>query len=113
MTRVRLYTRSGALSRIEVEGHSGYADAGEDVVCAGVTASIRLIECTLNDVLRLDLPVRADAAKAQISIDLSASIPHEKRLAVDALLRGFSLVIEEYQHEYPKHIQLLEVQLHA
>ena len=35
----------------EVKGHSGYAEAGSDIVCAAVTSAVRLVECSLNDVL--------------------------------------------------------------
>ena len=41
--------------RITVSGHAGYAEAGKDIVCAGVTALTQslvssLIELTANDI---------------------------------------------------------------
>ena len=35
------------------KGHSGYAEAGSDIVCAAITSAIRMTECALNDVLGL------------------------------------------------------------
>ena len=54
MTTVRFRTegepRSPALTSA---GHSGYAEEGEDIVCAAITSAIRLVEATVNDVLGL------------------------------------------------------------
>ena len=38
-----------------VEGHTGLAEAGEDILCAAVTSAVRLTECAVNDVLGLEL----------------------------------------------------------
>ncbi|MCI9403570.1 MAG: ribosomal-processing cysteine protease Prp, partial [Oscillospiraceae bacterium] len=38
----------------QVEGHSGLAEAGTDVLCAAVTSAVRLTECAVNDVLGLE-----------------------------------------------------------
>ena len=38
MTRVVFYTLGGVLCGFEADGHAGYADAGEDIVCAGISA---------------------------------------------------------------------------
>jgi uncharacterized protein len=39
MTRVRLYEdKSGFVWRFEVEGHSGFGEQGNDIVCAAISA---------------------------------------------------------------------------
>ena len=49
---VAFYRRpDGALMGYRAEGHTGYAEAGSDIVCAAVTSAVRLAECTINDVL--------------------------------------------------------------
>ena len=46
MTTVRVFRRpDGAISGFDANGHAGYAEAGEDIVCAAVSA---LTEATLN-----------------------------------------------------------------
>ena len=46
------------ITGFEARGHSGYAEAGADNVCAAVTSAIRLVEATVNAVLGLAASVR-------------------------------------------------------
>ena len=38
MTKVTIFKQQGLYKGFEVSGHSGYADAGEDIVCAAISA---------------------------------------------------------------------------
>ena len=59
MTTVTFHMlRAAALWALMVKGHSGYAGAGEDIVCAAVTSAVRLVECTVNEVLGLGASVK-------------------------------------------------------
>ena len=51
MTTVTFLTEESRIIGFEVSGHSGYADAGEDIICAAITSAVRLVEATVNDVL--------------------------------------------------------------
>ena len=39
MTAVTIYKRSGQYAGFTVEGHAGYAEEGQDIVCAAVSCS--------------------------------------------------------------------------
>ena len=58
MTTVTVFSEEERLTGFEVKGHSGYAEAGADIVCAAVTSAVRLVECALNDVLGLEASVK-------------------------------------------------------
>ena len=45
MTTVTIFSEEDRLTGFEVSGHSGYAEAGADIVCAAVTSAVRFIEC--------------------------------------------------------------------
>ena len=53
----------------EVRGHSGYAQAGEDIVCAAVSSAVNLVNATVNEVLGLAAAVRIDPDNAWLSIN--------------------------------------------
>ena len=38
MIKVTVFKTNDLISKIEVKGHSGYANKGQDIVCAGVSA---------------------------------------------------------------------------
>ena len=54
MTKVTIFKQQGLYKGFEVSGHSGYADAGEDIVCAAISAltinCINSIETFTNDI---------------------------------------------------------------
>ena len=58
MTEVIFHTEASRIVGFEAKGHSGYAEEGEDIVCAAVTSAVRLTECTINDVLGLEASVK-------------------------------------------------------
>ena len=51
MTTVTFHSADNRIDGFVVEGHSGYAEAGADIVCAAVSAAVGLAECTSNEVL--------------------------------------------------------------
>lgn len=53
MTTVSFLVEQARIVGFDVQGHSGWGQEGEDIVCAAVTSAIRLVECTVNDVMGL------------------------------------------------------------
>ncbi len=107
MTTIRFYRDKDRLSGFVCQGHSGYAPAGEDIVCAAVTSALRLCECTINDVFHSGAEVSVREKGARISLTLPASCPNGD--GSQAVLQGFYLYMTELQQEYPEHLTVLEV----
>lgn len=85
--------------RITVAGHAEYAEAGKDIVCAGVTALvqglIRSIESLTSDQIQYDItPGRADIYYKNLS--------EAGQLLVDSFFLGVRLIADEF----PEHINL-------
>ena len=57
MTTVTFHSANSRIDGFVVEGHSGYAEAGSDIVCAAISAAVGLAECTINDVMGIGAPV--------------------------------------------------------
>ena len=70
MTTVVFRMEGDRITGFEARGHSGYAEAGADIVCAAVTSAIRLVEATVNDVLGLAASVKVREQDASISLHL-------------------------------------------
>lgn len=105
MTTIRFYRVRGSVSGFTCEGHSGYAEAGEDIVCAAISSSIRMLECTINDVMKAGAKATVDERTTRITLKLPSS---PKQEAVDCMT-GFWLSMKELQKEYPEHLTVLEV----
>ena len=107
MTTIRFDRLHGRLSGFSCQGHSGYATAGEDIVCAAVTSAVRLAECTINDVLQANASVTVDEESAAVTLLLPSSCP--RRTECEAVLQGMLLYMRELSVENPDHLTVLEV----
>lgn len=93
----------------EMQGHSGYAPQGEDIVCAALTSAVRLTECAVNDVLGLEAPVKVSQRDASITIKLPRKLEGEADAVCQTLLAALMVYFVQLQEEYPQHIIVMEV----
>ena len=90
-----------------VSGHSGYAEAGADNVCAAISAVVTMAEATINDVCGAKAKVRVKDEQARITLTLPASCDEED--TVQAVLAGMMVTLLSLQEDYPDFIEVLEV----
>ena len=107
MTRCEFFTENERINGFSICGHSGYAEAGSDIVCAAVSAAVAMAECTINDVCGAKAKVRVKDEQARITLTLPASCDEEE--TVQAVLAGLLLYLCNLRDEYPDYIEVLEV----
>ena len=90
-----------------VSGHSGYAEAGQDIVCAAITTAVTMAEATINDVCGAKAKVRVKEDDARITLTLPASCDEEE--TVQAVLSGLLLTLINLREDYEDYIEVLEV----
>ena len=95
------------ISGFSVSGHSGYAEAGEDIVCAAISAIVRMAEATINDVCGAKAKVRVKEEDARITLTLPTSCDEEE--SVQAVLSGMMITLISLREEYEDYIEVLEV----
>ena len=107
MTRCEFYTDADRITGFSVSGHSGYAEAGQDIVCAAVSAVVAMTEATINDVCGAKAKVRVKEADARITLTLPTSCDEEE--TVQAVLSGMLLTLINLKEDHPDYIEVLEV----
>ena len=95
------------ITGFSVSGHSGYAEAGQDIVCAAISAVVTMAEATINDVCGAKAKVRVKDEQARITLTLPASCDEEE--TVQAVLAGMMVTLIGLQEDYPDYIEVLEV----
>ena len=95
------------ITGFSVCGHSGYAEAGSDIVCAAVSAVVAMAEATINDVCGAKAKVRVKNEDARVTLTLPASCDEEE--SVQAVLAGMMITLCSLRDEYPDYIEVLEV----
>ena len=107
MIRCEFFMGEARINGFSVSGHSGYAEAGSDIVCAAVSAVVTMAEATINDVCGAKAKVRAKDADARITLTLPTVCDEEE--SIQAVLTGMMLTLCSMRDDYPDNIEVLEV----
>ena len=107
MTRCEFFTENDRIKGFSVSGHSGYSEAGTDIVCAAISAVVTMAEATINDVCGAKAKVRVKEEDARITLTLPNSCDEEE--SVQAVLSGMMLTLISLREDYPDYIEVLEV----
>ena len=109
MTTVTFESDGSRLVGFTVSGHSGFANEGEDILCAAVTSAVRLTECAINDVLGLEASVKVREEDASVSLKLPRGLSESIDQVCQTLLAAMMLHFMALTEEYPGNIIVLEV----
>ena len=107
MTRCEFFTEDDRITGFSISGHSGYAEAGSDIVCAAISAVVTMAEATINEVCGATAKVRVKEEDARVTLTLPASCDEEE--SVQAVLAGMMLTLCSMRDDYPDYIEVLEV----
>ena len=107
MTRCEFFTENDRITGFRVSGHSGYAEAGQDIVCASISAVVTMAEATINEVCGAKAKVRVKEEQASVSLTLPVSCDEEE--SVQAVLAGMMITLCSIRDDYPDYVEVLEV----
>lgn len=97
MIKATFYKNKGFGSGFLIEGHSGYAEEGSDVICASVSSAVYMAANTLTEIV---------GAKADITVDdgylkLTLKEVNDK---TEIILQGLELHISTLAQDYDEYI---------
>ena len=107
MTKCEFFTEGDRITGFTISGHSGYAEQGQDIVCAAISAVVTMAEATINDVCGAKAKVRVKEEDARITLTLPASCDEEE--TVQAVLAGMMVTLCNMRDDYPDYIEVMEV----
>ena len=106
-TTVTFVRRSdGALVGYRATGHTGYAEAGSDIVCAAVSA---LTQSTLNglrSVLKAPVMFEIDERSARLEAQLTPEATPEQVAQAQLLLRTLLEGLQAIERSYPRNVRI-------
>ena len=107
MTRVTL-TVSDDLSygRIFTEGHSDYADEGEDIVCAAISSATELVVNILEQ-FSIDISLEVDEETPSVLvIILDGEDNRKKKSTIKNIVEGYKSYISDLAEAYPEFVKI-------
>ena len=101
MIRARFsYSPEGLADGFEISGHSGYAEVGNDIVCAAVSSAAYMCANTLTEILGL----KPELSETDGTMKLKLNTEESRK--ADAVLKGLILHLEQLSLQYPDFIKI-------
>ncbi len=98
MTKVEVWLVDNTTKRICVSGHSGYAEAGSDIVCSAISTAVMLAGSILEEVCP-EYIINTDDRKAEIDIEI---IQVNEMSSI--VMKNLYLTLSEISRQYPKNV---------
>ena len=101
MTHITIYrNQKNAFTGFICEGHAGYADAGEDIVCAGISP---LVINTINSIEALtatEILADAEQERGTIHVNLPYGCDEQAKLLVNTMILGLQGIQKNYGNKF-------------
>ena len=94
MTEIEFFTGGGELQGFHIHGHSGYAEQGEDIVCAAISSAVIMTMNTVCEVMHIDAEVSTADGDAVMKISSNDAE------ACKSILQGLKLHLLELSKQY-------------
>ena len=108
MTTITIKTDHDRIIGFRVQGHSGYAEEGSDIVCAAVSSTVTLVSAVVNDVLGLAASFKVNEEDTSVTFRLPGGLSDEDDFACQSLLTGLVVYFTQLHDEHPDNIEVLE-----
>ena len=105
MTKIVFFRSGGVFYGFEEQGHTGYGESGEDILCASLSAMTMLIINTIEVAYASDVEYSVDDGATRIVVRAKAALPEfeddeRKRYAVSGLFMSYFYQLNDMLEEY-------------
>ena len=83
-----------------MEGHSGSAESGQDIICAFVSSACYMVANTITEVIKLS--ATAEQSDGYLSLSIQ-----ENPISAQDIISGLVLHLTELEKDYPKNIKVI------
>ena len=101
MTKATFYFDGNVPYGFLISGHSGFAEEGEDIVCASVSSASYMVANTITEILKVDADIDVNDAKMKLIVN------KEQRHITKDILLGLKLHLEGLKEQYPEFLETL------
>ncbi|MBM7556194.1 ribosomal-processing cysteine protease Prp [Halanaerobacter jeridensis] len=104
MIKIKIKRKQGNIVHFSAEGHAEYAEQGQDIICAAVSAILQTAAFGL--INYLELRPEISTQDGWLSCRLSSEVAQDKE--VQAILGAMLAGLRETVQEYPDYIKIIE-----
>ncbi len=101
MTKATFYFDGNVPYGFFIFGHSGFAESGEDIVCASVSSVAYMVANTITEILNVNAEIKVEDGKMKLIVN------KEQRHITKDILLGLKLHLEGLEEQYPEFLETL------
>lgn len=106
MTDIKITKKNNSIVEVVAEGHTGYGEAGEDIVCAAVSTLLQSALLGLLQVVGINIKFSVDEEKGSLRFTLPQNLSLQERHDADIVLNTMLCGIQDIYTEYSDYINL-------
>ena len=106
MTKAVFTVKEGRIVRIEVNGHTGYAAEGEDIVCAAISAVLQGAALGVMEVAKARVEYATDERKGSMSLALAGGQDELVLHDAEVILRSALVATKDIAEGYSQFVKV-------
>ena len=115
MTTVIFYKSQGVYYGFEEQGHTGYGESGDDVLCAALSSMTMLLINAIEVSFASDVEYTIDEKTTDIKLIAKAALPkyekdEKKQYAVSGLIQAYFFQLMDLVEEYYEFLDVKEIE---
>ena len=115
MTTIIFYKADGFYYGFEEQGHTGYGESGDDVLCAALSSMTMLIINSIEVSYACDVDYKIDEKTTDIRVIVKSALPkyekdEKKQFAVSGLIQAYFVQLMDLVEEYYEFLDVKEIE---
>ena len=115
MTTITFYKTHGFYYGFEEQGHTGYGDSGEDILCSALSAMTMLIINAIEVTYGSNVDYTIDEKTTDIRLIAKSALPkyekdEKKQYAVSGLIQAYFYQLMDLVEEYYDYLDVKEIE---
>ena len=115
MTTIVFYKTDGFYYGFEEQGHTGYAESGEDILCSALSSMTMLIINAIEVSYASSVDYTIDEETTDIKLIAKSALPkyekdEKKQYAVSGLIQAYFFQLMDLVEEYYEYLDVKEIE---
>ena len=115
MTTIVFYKANGFYYGFEEQGHTGYGESGDDVLCAALSSMTMLIINAIEVSYACDVDYTIDEKTTDIRLIVKSALPkyekdEKKQYAASGLIQAYFFQLMDLVEEYYDYLDVKEIE---
>ena len=111
MTKIVFFRSGGVFYGFEEQGHAGFGEAGDDILCAAISSMTMFLINTIEVAYASNVDYEIDDGATRIRVQAKAALPEfetddYKRYAVSGIMMGYYLQLSDMLEEYGDYLDV-------